>query len=99
MDFAFTDAEEALRAQVQDFIRENFTPEVLADLAGGGIGEQQRRCIGDNGGHGCSLEADPAAVKESPGDGYAAGAGASAVPLRGTNLPLISAPSAISMTP
>ena len=35
MDFAFTDAEEALRAQVQDFIRENFTPEVLADLAGG----------------------------------------------------------------
>lgn len=35
MDFAFTDTEEELRSQVQDFIRDHFTPEVLADLAGG----------------------------------------------------------------
>ncbi len=35
MDFEFTQEEEALRAQVQDFIAEQLTPEVLADLAGG----------------------------------------------------------------
>jgi alkylation response protein AidB-like acyl-CoA dehydrogenase len=35
MDFAFTDSEEQLRSQVQVFIRDNFTPEVLADFAGG----------------------------------------------------------------
>ncbi len=32
MDFAFTPDEEALRAKVQAFISEQFTPEVLADL-------------------------------------------------------------------
>ena len=32
MDFAFTPDEEALRAEVQAFIRAEFTPEVLADL-------------------------------------------------------------------
>ncbi len=35
MDFEFTQEEEALRAQVQDFIANQLTPEVLADLAGG----------------------------------------------------------------
>ena len=35
MDFAFTDEEEALRTEVQDFIKQHFTPEVLADFAGG----------------------------------------------------------------
>ena len=35
MDFEFTQEEEALRSQVQAFIKDNLTPEVLADLAGG----------------------------------------------------------------
>ena len=35
MDFAFTDEEEALRTEVQGFIKQHFTPEVLADFAGG----------------------------------------------------------------
>mgnify|MGYP000942890274 CR=1 FL=1 len=33
MDFEFTQEEEALRSQVQAFIKDNLTPEVLADLA------------------------------------------------------------------
>lgn len=35
MDFEFTKEEEALRSQVQAFIKTNLTPEVLNDLAGG----------------------------------------------------------------
>ena len=35
MNFTFTDEEEALRKEAQGFIAEHFTPEVLADLAGG----------------------------------------------------------------
>ena len=35
MDFSFSEQEEALRHEVQAFIEEHFTPEVLADFAGG----------------------------------------------------------------
>ncbi len=49
MEFAFTPEEEQVRAEVQAFIREQFTPEVLADLQrhklGRGFGPRAARIL------------------------------------------------------
>ena len=37
MEFAFTPEQEALRAEVQQFIAENVTPEIVAELEDTGI--------------------------------------------------------------